>query len=377
MLLLLCLLIQCVYHAHAKPFPHVLSAVPSDTSAEAAHETWLSEAAAYDADDSYDDAMLASFLDQQVLLSPLAAAYSQSVYAPESLWQPATATASGRHPRQKHEVDCDRGDSGSKRRNKSPRCPNDQEVIDVTGEGAVQVSADIAQVRLAVEVKFVSDLPLAEDLGSEAVSNRSALAKSVMAHCNNQSAAVVAYLLAVNASGQANITLQTTGIRLEPVHKYSNIAATQLLVGYRAVNSMLLRVAATKAGPIIQAAIEHGANRIDSVSFVASDYAVAKGRNRAISVATSDAIRQATMCLRSALGRAQSLKLSIVNIRVTRVTSPNPEPAMTNPDVVSLAGLSDEAIAVELPPPVLAADKHLSAQVAVRFRFGHPTLRQL
>jgi uncharacterized protein YggE len=112
--------------------------------------------------------------------------------------------------------------------------------------------------------------------------------------------------------------LQTAGISLNPIYNYQN--NQQKLTGYNATNSLSFRLPVAQAGAVIDAAVQAGATRIDSVSSIASEEAIAKAQAQSLQLATKDAQRQAQAVL-SALGFQPK---EVVGIQINDAARPSP-----------------------------------------------------
>lgn len=164
----------------------------------------------------------------------------------------------------------------------------------VTGKGSTAIAANLTQVRLAIEVSGKNPT-------------------TVQKQAADRSAKVINVLKARQVD-----KLQTTNLSLSPVYSYEN--NRQILTGYMANNSLSFRVATTAAGPIIDEAVAAGATRIDSISSIADDRAIAQAQTTAIQNATQDAQRQAQAVLTS-LGLQQK---EIIGIQVNDAARPAP-----------------------------------------------------
>lgn len=114
--------------------------------------------------------------------------------------------------------------------------------------------------------------------------------------------------------------LITTNVSLRPI--YRNDKGEQTLKGYLASTSIQFQTPATEAGAIVSAAVAAGATRINNVSFVADDRAIAQGRQIALTKATEDANAQAQAVLR-ALGISPQ---EVTSIRIDGAYAPPPTP---------------------------------------------------
>jgi uncharacterized protein len=170
--------------------------------------------------------------------------------------------------------------------------------LTVTGQCTEKIPATIAQVQLGVEAQGKT-------------------AQKVQQEVATRSAAVVALLKSRKVD-----KLQTTGINLNPQYSYDN--GKQTLTGYQATNTVSFRVPTAQAGTIMDDAVKAGASRIDSVSFTASDTAIADAQKVALRKATQDAQEQANAVL-SALGFTSK---DVVGIQINGSSPPVPRPYM-------------------------------------------------
>ncbi|MGB8700895.1 MAG: SIMPL domain-containing protein [Thermosynechococcaceae cyanobacterium] len=168
--------------------------------------------------------------------------------------------------------------------------------LTVTGQSSEKITATLADVQLGVEAQGKT-------------------AKQVQAEVAQRSAAVVALLKSRNV-----LKLQTTGINLSPQYDYNN--GKQTLNGYQASNVVSFRVPTEQAGTLLDDAVQAGASRIDSVSFAASDAAIAEAQKVALRKAAQDAQEQAKAVLMS-LGLSAK---EIVSIQLNGANVPPPSP---------------------------------------------------
>lgn len=203
--------------------------------------------------------------------------------------------------------------------------------LTVTGRGTEMVTTTLAQVRLGVEA-------------------RGSTANEVQQEVARRSNSVVALLKSRNVE-----RLETTGINLSPTYRYDN--GNQTLTGYTGSNIVSFRVATEKAGTLLDEAVAAGASRIDGVSFVASDAAIAAAQKNALRAATQDAQAQADAVL-SALGLTRK---EVVNIQVNQAFAPPPRPVFS-------AQAADMAVA-KAPTPVIGGDQQVEASVTLQIRY--------
>ncbi len=170
--------------------------------------------------------------------------------------------------------------------------------LTVTGRGTEMVATTLTQVRLGVEAQGKTANDVQQDVA-------------------RRSNSVVSLLRSRNVE-----KLETTGINLNPNYRYDN--GVQSLTGYTASNIVSFRVETQKAGTLLDDAVKAGASRIDGVSFVASDSAIASAQKDALRKATQDAQAQADVVLNS-LGLT---KKEIVGIQVNGANTPPPSSSL-------------------------------------------------
>lgn len=204
-------------------------------------------------------------------------------------------------------------------------------VLTVTGTGNEFIPTTLSQVNLGVEV-------------------RGATAEAAQQDAARRSNAVVQLL----RSRQVD-KLQTTGINLTPVYNYNN--NEQRLVGYTATNTVSFRVPTEQAGGLLDEAVKAGASRIDSVSFVASDEAIAQAQQVALREAVQQAQSQADTVL-AALGLRRQ---EIVGVQINHASAPPPMPILRQ----SMA--MDSAAAA--PTPVIGGEQEVQTTVTLQIRY--------
>jgi len=202
--------------------------------------------------------------------------------------------------------------------------------ITVTGQGVERIPTTLTNVSLGVEVQGKT-------------------ASAVQQEAARRSSDVVTYL----RSRQVE-RLETTGISLNPI--YSNDNNMQRLTGYSATNTVSFRLNTEQAGTVLDEAVKAGATRIDSVSFVASDSAIAQAQQQALQKATQDAQRQAD----AVLGSLNLTRREVVNIQVNGASPPQPllrQYAASAPSVARAA------------TPVIGGDQQVEAAVTLQISY--------
>lgn len=203
------------------------------------------------------------------------------------------------------------------------------QTLTVTGRGIESIPTTLTAVNLGVEVQGKT-------------------AQEVQAQVARQSSEVVKLLQARQVE-----QLETTGIRLTPNYSYSD--RTQRLTGYTATNTVSFRIETSKAGSLIDDAVQAGATRIDGISFIATDEAISAAQQVALRQATADAQKQAETVL-------DSLNLSsrgIVSIQINHANAPSP---------IRLDGATF-ARAESAPTPVIGGEQQVEASVTLQIRY--------
>jgi uncharacterized protein YggE len=203
--------------------------------------------------------------------------------------------------------------------------------VTVTGRGMESIAATIAQVSLGVEAQGKT-------------------AQEVQQEVARRSTAVVELLRSRNVE-----KLQTTGIRLNPNYSYQN--NVQRLIGYTAVNTVSFRMDTQRVGNLLDEAVKAGATRIDGISFVAADSAIATAQEQALQKATQDAQRQADAVLRT----LNLTRQEVVNIQVNGAAAPPPPPIAFR--------MSADRVENQLSTPVVGGEQQVEATVTLQIRY--------
>ncbi|HEY9895737.1 MAG TPA: SIMPL domain-containing protein [Candidatus Sericytochromatia bacterium] len=204
--------------------------------------------------------------------------------------------------------------------------------LTVTGRGTEMVATTITQVRLGVEAQGKT-------------------ANEVQQEVARRSNAVVNLLKARQVD-----KLETTGINLNPSYQYDN--GKQTLTGYSASNIVSFRIATEKAGTLLDEAVKAGASRIDGVSFIATDEAIAATQKNALREATQDAQAQADAVF-SALNLTKG---QIVSVQVNGASAPPPRPLE---DFQAMRA----SAAPKAPSPVIGGEQEVQASVTLQISY--------
>lgn len=203
--------------------------------------------------------------------------------------------------------------------------------LTVTGQGQVSVQTTKAQVSLGVDVQ-----------GTDAATVQREVAR--------RSTAVVELLRSRNVE-----KLETTGVQLSPQYNYEN--GRSEVVGYTGSNTVSFQVPTETMGPILDDAVDAGANQIRGINFIAEDDALETARQQALREAVNDAQAQANTVL-SALNLGPQ---EIVTIQINGANMPMPVPM---PRRAELANAS-----ADYSTPVIGGEQTVQASVTLQIRY--------
>ncbi len=202
--------------------------------------------------------------------------------------------------------------------------------LTVTGQGIERIPTTLTQVQLGVEIQ-----------GKTAADVQKEVAKRTQT--------VVELLRSRNVQ-----QLQTTGLRLQPNYQYQDNQRT--LVGYIGTNTVSFRLTTEQVGALLDETVKAGATRIDGVSFMATESAIALAQKEALREATEDAQEQAQAVL-------QALNLTpqgIVSIQINGANVPSPRPLQAE---LRSASSSDVSM------PVIGGEQTVKASVTLQISY--------
>jgi uncharacterized protein YggE len=203
--------------------------------------------------------------------------------------------------------------------------------LTVSGRGTEFVQTTLTQVRLGVEAQGKT-------------------ANEVQQIVAQRSNAVVDLLKSRKVE-----KLETTGINLNPTYRYDN--GNQTLTGYSASNIVSFRIATAKAGALLDDAVKAGATRVDGVSFIATEGAIAGAQKIALQEATQDAQAQAD----AVLSILNLTRKEVVGIQINGAFSPPPRPLRA--DAMELKA------AAAPPSPVIGGEQQVEASVTLQISY--------
>jgi len=204
--------------------------------------------------------------------------------------------------------------------------------IAVTGRGEVKVSPDRATIQVSVQTRATT--------AAAAAAENATKQQSVLA--------------ALRALGLGSDQLSTINYNVYPEQRYEQ-GKEPVVVAYNVTNTILVDVRKlTQVGPVIDAALSHGANMITSLQFYASNTETA--RRSAIATAIEKARADAEAAARAAHGSLGTL----LEINIGAYSPPPPRPMMMS----RVAGVAQMDAT-----PINAGEETLSVEVSTRWRF--------
>jgi uncharacterized protein YggE len=214
------------------------------------------------------------------------------------------------------------------------RAPNEPvPQISVTGRGEIKVSPDRATIQISVQT-------------------RAATAAAAAAENANKQQSV---MTALRALGLGNDQLSTINYNVYPEQRYEQ-GKEPVIVAYNVTNTVLVDVRKlSQVGPVIDAALAHGANMITSLQFYASNTEAA--RRTAIGVAIEKARADAEAAARAARGSLGTL----LGIDIVGYSPPPPRPMMMMKQMAGGVAQADT--------PINPSDETLTVEVSTRWRF--------
>ncbi len=130
------------------------------------------------------------------------------------------------------------------------------QILTVSAQGLERIPATVAVIRLAVEER-----------GANPEEARAAMAR--------RTGPLLEFL-----RGQPVNQLETSTVRIQPIHDYSRNRAE--IVGYQAVTAVTFRAAAELAGALIDQSLAEGANQLQDLRFTAGEESREEARRSAL-----------------------------------------------------------------------------------------------
>ncbi|MDP9201802.1 MAG: SIMPL domain-containing protein [Gemmatimonadota bacterium] len=201
----------------------------------------------------------------------------------------------------------------------------------MTGRGEVKVSPDRATIQISVQTRA----PTAAAAAAE--------------NANKQQAV----LTALRVLDLGNDQLSTINYNVYPEQRYEQ-GKEPVIVAYNVTNTILAEVRKlTQVGPVIDAALSHGANMITSLQFYASNTEAA--RRAAITTAIEKARADAEAAAKAARGTLGTL----LELNVSAYSPPPPRPMM----------MAVRKEVAQADTPINPGEETLAVEVSTRWRF--------
>lgn len=206
--------------------------------------------------------------------------------------------------------------------------------IVVSGRGEVQVAPDRAQVQVGMETQAKTAILASQE--------------------NNRKQAAI--LAAIRALGIPASQIQTLNYSVMPIQRYDETAQRVVIDGYQVSNIVqVLTDKIEQAGPIIDAALTNGGNRVAGLDFLVKDRE--RAQETALTKAVESARRQAEVAARAAGGQIAEL----LELNINEYERPQPRGMMA----MAKMEMADAAA----PTPVNEGMATVAVSVTTRWRF--------
>ena len=202
------------------------------------------------------------------------------------------------------------------------------QTLRVSGEGIERIASTLTNISLGVEIQ-----------GKTAIEVQKEIAK--------RSTKLVKFLKSRRVKN-----LETTGITLQPNYNYSD--KQRELIGYIGRNNLIVTVEGERAGQLLDEAIKAGANRINNLSFTATEQAIEAAEKQALIKAVNDAKTKA----KTVLNALNLTSKEIFNIQINYTNLPQPFS-------LQAAQYSRNNIST----PVIAGKQEVKASVTLVFKY--------
>ena len=201
--------------------------------------------------------------------------------------------------------------------------------IAVVGHGEVKVTPDRATLQVSVQTRGTT--------AAAAATENATRQQSVIS--------------ALRALGFGNDQLSTINYNVYPEQRYEQ-GKEPVIIAYNVTNTILAEVRKlTQVGPVIDAALSHGANMITSLQFYASNTETA--RRTAIATAIEKARADAEVAAKAARGTLGTL----LEVNIASYSPPPPRPMMM---------MAKQA---QADTPINPGEETLAVEVGTRWKF--------
>ncbi len=205
--------------------------------------------------------------------------------------------------------------------------------ITVSARGEVQVAPDRARVQIGVETQASTAAAASQE--------------------NNRKQTEI--LAAIRRLGIPATQIKTLNYSVLPVQRYDQKNQRVVIDGYRVSNVVQVETDnIEQAGPIIDAGLSSGANRVAGLDFLVKD--PTKARESALTQAVTSARRQAEVAARAAGGRLDEL----IELSINDFERPEPKQMMAAARI---------EVADSAPTPVSEGTTTISVSVTTRWKF--------
>jgi len=143
---------------------------------------------------------------------------------------------------------------------------------------------------------------------------------------------------------------------VNPVQRYDEKLQRVVIDGYQVTNIVQVETDRLElAGPIIDAGLSSGANRVAGLDFIVKDRA--KAQDMALTDAVTSARRQADVAARAAGG----MIVELIELTINEFERPEPR---------GMVAMAMKAEAADAPAPIASGTNTISVSVGTRWRFA-------
>ncbi|MGH9382090.1 MAG: SIMPL domain-containing protein [Thermoanaerobaculia bacterium] len=161
---------------------------------------------------------------------------------------------------------------------------------------------------------------------------------------------------AIAGAGIPSEAIQTTGLSLSPVYSQPGPrgGGDRRLIGYRAQNVVQVRITdMERVGPVLDAGLAAGANRVDGIQFSLQDDAAL--RRQALTQAVAEARAKAETI-------AEAMGVTLASVHSVQEGGVSVQPVYARAEMMQMAA--------DMATPVAAGQVGVSAHVTVQYRIG-------
>jgi uncharacterized protein YggE len=240
------------------------------------------------------------------------------------------------------------------------------------GHGIVTIDTDMAQISVTIESKHQFSNPIIQN--DETQQQMADASAKVLASLSKKVESVVQYL----KQADLHVTkLKTASVSLYPQNTWRK--DREMTEGFIGQQSLNFRVPTQESSAVISGVIQHGATRIDSISFVASDEKLENARHEAIQQATRDALKQLhsaiTILQQYGTANQQALYTAerqvIKEVRVNSVTQPTAANRQNVQPMVMMKAqaMAGDSMAASPTMPIEGGEQQVQSTVTVTITY--------